>query len=89
MISLEEKMTRLVSVNRSMKKKLRGWGGGSFHLEPGDIGSRAGWKDAEDVSCGRLFGDGLVHRFGQQVFKTSAVSGSEVIKGPTFSPHLP
>lgn len=89
MISFEEKMTRLVSVNRSMKKKLRGWGGGSFHLEFGDMGSRAGWKDAEDVSCGRLVGDGLVQRFGQWLTKTPPCPASGEIKGHTFSPHLP
>jgi len=76
MISLEEKMTRLVSVNRSMKKKLRGWGGGSFHRELGDIGSGAGWKDAEEVSCGRLFGDALVQRYGQHLITNTTASGA-------------
>lgn len=48
--SLEQKTTRLVSVNLSMKKKLRGCGGGSFHRELGDDCSCAGGNEVDDVS---------------------------------------
>jgi hypothetical protein len=60
-ISFEAKITRQVSVNRLMMKKLRGWGGGSFQREFGERGSAGGEKDDEEVSFGRDVLEDFVH----------------------------
>lgn len=54
-------MTRQVSVKRSMKKKVRGCGGGSCQRD-GDVGSLGGEKEVEEVSLGRELGVDVVQR---------------------------